>query len=240
MQHGSFLFNSPETCWPDASFAMPKPTSGCPNYYNISECGVTFNEGFLIFNTEDTDNRNGQSPDLHMSGFVTDFAIRLEFCVSETSTPSDIIWPTGCYCLFESVTCPEMFTEGRAEWFPESDNPDAIYDGTLPRFNSFFSGSVRFYFCCRCDGNINTPIILPREKEFYLMTHHVAGNSCQLVEGMDVRVEYIQWHTDNSNGDNLYVNPIPTGAGNSPYPYIVFCYYSPAPITTTPGNTVCT
>ena len=60
------------------------------------------------------------------------------------------------------------------------------------------------------------------------MTHHIVGNSCQVVEGMDVQPEYIQWHTDNSENNNTFTVPVPTGVSNTPDPYIVFCYYSPS------------
>jgi hypothetical protein len=45
---------------------------------------------------------------------------------------------------------------------------------------------------------------------------------------MDVQPEYIQWHTDNSENNNTFTVPVPTGVSNTPDPYIVFCYYSPS------------
>ena len=61
---------------PDNYYTLLKPRGGCPD-----ECGVNFlDDGFIFFNTEEEDNRNSASPDLHISGSVSDFAIRIEFC----------------------------------------------------------------------------------------------------------------------------------------------------------------
>ena len=227
-------------CWPDSKYTLLKPRTGCPN-----KCGVDFQDnGFIFFNTEEQDNRNSASPDLHISGSVSDFAIRIEFCRKDSETSNGSTWSPGCYCVF-SRECTAPFQEGMSTWYTETTAPSNVWGGNLPD-GTFRNHRIIIRYCCRCDGDPNVPIILPREQEFYLMTHFKARNSCQLVEGMDVRPEYIQWHTDNSENNNTFTNPVPTGVSNTPYPFIVFCYYSPTPNTTTstvlptstPGNTV--
>ena len=224
-----------ESCWPDQAFIFTKPNTGCPNSPTCAD-GRTFREGAIIFNTEDTGNRNNASPNLHISGFVHNSAIRLEFC-SRAITRNNNPWPPGCYCLF-ARNCRSPFTVGNATWHAEQSSQesaitteglDFLPDGAYNRNN------ITIQFCCRCDEAPTSPIVLPTHQPFYLMTHHIVGNSCQVVEGMDVQPEYIQWHTDNSENSNTFTVPVPTGVSNTPDPYIVFCYYSPSTNSSVPA-----
>lgn len=58
-------------------------------------------------------------------------------------------------------------------------------NGTLP--DGIYSHDTSFYFCCRDDGKLDVPIVLPKERPFILFVDSSA-DKCQEVRGEQLTI----------------------------------------------------
>ena len=66
-------------------------------------------------------------------------------------------------------------------------------NGTLP--DGIYAHDTSFYFCCRDDGKLDVPIVLPKERPFILFVDSSA-DACQEVRGkklMITRYKLVKW-----------------------------------------------
>ncbi|RUS82425.1 hypothetical protein EGW08_009813 [Elysia chlorotica] len=198
---GSFLM-----LWPNGTYALPMPSSGCP-----STSGQYWKEGSLRHHTESIQrNEDEVSPGHHLQQPVLNriedkFFVYQRFCVKTEGNTFGPAWPRGSYCINAVSSCPDGFGTGYLTWDEEDFRPSAIHSGNLPS-GEFEDTKTMLKYCCRQDGRPEESVDMPRFQPFYLYRY---GGKCQQVVGMNVTEEYIHFDTENSNnGDKaLYNHP---------------------------------
>ena len=73
--------------------------------------------------------------------------------------------------------CPDGLKSGFVYWDDENRDNKNFFEGTLPE--GIYTEKTKIYFCCSSSGNVESEIILPTEKPFYLFPHE--STSCQTV-----------------------------------------------------------
>lgn len=86
--------------WPRGTYALPMPDSGCPRSKRVS-----WSEGSLRQNTEDTSPLSNWSNPNHLRGHRKNNEITLNFCVKEKKG-GNVDWPAGKYCIYKKGKCP--------------------------------------------------------------------------------------------------------------------------------------
>nr|XP_054774222.1 uncharacterized protein LOC129282359 [Lytechinus pictus] len=203
--------------WPDGTYGLPKPTSGCPDGWH---------DGYRYHDTEDDDSNNYWSNPLHLEGSRGSNNMRNYFCMKTTSAaPSGLgwAWPAGSYCIYKRGSCPSGFTEGNIYWDDEDDNNGNSVSGVLP--DGDYGRNTRIYFCCRTDGYAHIPIYLPTDDNFILFPLY---STCQSVNGMSVSNEYFRWDNedDNNRDSQTQMHPYEGLQGGNHNVVLHFCYYS--------------
>ena len=69
-------------CWPEGTYGLPKPISGCPRD------AILWENGWRYHDTENNLNENGFSKNLHIDGSVTEEGILHKFCMKTYSAGS--------------------------------------------------------------------------------------------------------------------------------------------------------
>ena len=158
---------------------------------------------------------------------------------SESGSPS---WPNGKYCIAKhGSSCPTGFREGSIYWDDEDNGNDNAIMEPVP--SGHYTINTKINFCCRSDGNHNTPITLPPTEPFALYRYH---GRCQAVRGMNTPMELFM-HTDDedSNNDNYCRGSHPDASCNNNQK-LYYCYYTPQVMNNcrmnpcTNGYTTCT
>ncbi|KAI2811304.1 hypothetical protein BLOT_002478 [Blomia tropicalis] len=187
--------------WPMGEYALPMPVSGCPqkdsNYQWLT--GMRFHA--VQHDKPYDDKIHYWSESIMLKGGATGIGIEQHFCAHTMINNRTIVeeeeknssrnmepWMPGKYCIFQyGNVCPEGFHPGSITWFDKSHNNQTT---KLNRFNSvhgnvpsgeYTTHNTTINFCCREDGNPETPIRLPKTRPFYLLQY---GYICQEVEGM--------------------------------------------------------
>ena len=204
--------------WPDGTYALPKPQSGCPD----TRHQFTWREGWRHQVTESTayySRKNSFSSPLHLAGYFGSYSIRTEYCVKNTTIDSGTRWPNGSYCIAKKGKCPEGFAAGSVYWNDEDTNNANTHNGTLP--DGQYNHDTRVDYCCRSDTHPSNEIVLPTNEPFFLLRMHQDG--CQLVKDTTVLMEYVYWDEERPNYDLEPPHPYEDGGdvGNRLY----FCYY---------------
>ena len=188
---GSFLM-----LWPNGTYAIPKPLSGCP-----STSGQYWKEGYLRHHTESIQrNEDEVSPGNHLQQPVLyrkrdKFFVYQRFCVKTDGNTFGPAWPKGSYCINAVSRCPAGFNVGYVTWDEEDFRSEASYSGQLP-MGRFEESKTMLQYCCREDGKAAEPVDMPRFQPFYLYRYR---GKCQQVVGMNVTEEYIHFDSENSN-----------------------------------------
>ena len=92
--------------------------------------------------------------------------------------------------------------------------------GTLP--DGTYNENTRIEFCCKDDGDKNTPILLPSESPFFLLAYK--SEKCQMVKWATASVEWIYYDTENAKNKDGRGGAFPYEAGKE-HPKIYYCYY---------------
>ena len=202
------------TTWPEGTFAFPEPKEGCP---------AGFVHGCRYQDNEDWRNSNTFSNTMFLKG---EFSTNLEvcYCLRQTSV-SSYSWPPGRYCVNEYNSCPTGFLSGQLKWDDENIMNLNSREGVLP--TGQYNHDTVMRYCCRNDGNVNTPIVLPTSKPFVLYMHSRRG--CQKVRGM--RESEIRINTDDEESNNRNYcrgsHPYDEGCGGRNH-RLFMCYYAPS------------
>ncbi|XP_071106480.1 uncharacterized protein [Haliotis cracherodii] len=210
--------------WPRGHYALPEPVGGCPNYGEnfwreswYKQCG---------------DGCNYKSQEFFLKGNYTALELDHHFCVHHDVDDPSIIplyqtyWEAGRYCILRfNGTCPDGFEEGFVEMNNHECNATNVTVGVLPDGN-YTCTTTRMEFCCRYDGEIERPIVLPAKHQFVLF---MANNEseCQQVRGMNHKIQFWSFCDVNDgvlremNGSLPFIK---TGDNNT---LINSCFYSP-------------
>ena len=211
--------------WPGGHFGLLKPESGCPSGPGFSNPSPSF----VKFHTESLSNATCDShrPDFHISNPLitrtnTECFVNLRFCEA-SGVSSATPWPEGTYCVNWNINhpCPPRFQPGRVVL----DQVDGTEYHTADSRVVELSGTYTYlHFCCKESLPHDMAVSLPTDRPFYLYRY---GGTCQKVQGMQVRPEYIDIRTeDRINGDDghgLHADVV-ISAGEPTR--IELCYYS--------------
>ncbi|XP_055901705.1 uncharacterized protein LOC106064172 [Biomphalaria glabrata] len=208
--------------WPDGSYALLKPVSGCPR--GDSENWSTGDKMIQSESTSDIHSlKNSEKSHLSRPLFKTVDQVNyviLRYCVKTTSTlVNQVSWPSGSYCINKKLSCPLGFQEGKV-YIDEEDSygNKGLVKGTVPDDNS----SSKHSFCCRNDSRPDTPISLPNKSPFYL---NRKGGKCQQVVGMSVEEDFVLIDSENDMNDDEYSGSFNDVKINDVIFYL--CYYRP-------------
>lgn len=204
--------------WPSGRYGTPKPMAECPRAK-----GFAWEKGWRYQDTEDTNPANSKSPQLHLDGVVTVRGIERSFCM-KTSTADDNNrphWPSGQYCIYQrKKICPLGLESGQVYWDDENDYNDNKKSGVLP--TGKYGKNTKISFCCATSGNKTDPIIIPAKDPFFLLAY--GSEKCQMVKWAVASVEWIRYHTEDSNNQDKSYGVYPYNAGTKS-PTIYYCYY---------------
>ncbi|KAK3796925.1 hypothetical protein RRG08_032230 [Elysia crispata] len=207
--------------WPRGTYALPKPTTGCP-----SSAGVAWEKGWRKQHTESVDrNKDQVSEGNHLAAPVRlidpnqNNYVYQRFCVKTDSVSPGPTWPTGTYCISKRGQCPAFFKEGSIKWDEHTSGGLSASHGVLPD-GQYSMSNTTIVYCCRDDGPADEPIYLPRAQPFYLYRH---GGQCQQVDGMSVSEETIRFDTQKINNGDAATGKHPDVLLNNVVIYL--CYY---------------
>ncbi|XP_019637817.1 PREDICTED: sushi, von Willebrand factor type A, EGF and pentraxin domain-containing protein 1-like [Branchiostoma belcheri] len=203
--------------WPRGTYGLPKTDTGCPE-----PAGVTWRTGVRVQDTEDDDSNNRWSPGLHFDGNFWKNNVHQKFCMKTSSWEGYGNWPSGSYCIFKKGGCPSGFQRGELFW----DDEDTIINNKNSRSGELPDGkydhNTLIRYCCRNDGNADTPAPLPHHNPFYLFRYK---QGCQKVAGMNVREEYFHWDDEDDDNANRRQGAHPYDDGDSRNHKLHYCYY---------------
>jgi len=210
--------------WPDGTYSLPKPRSGCPAH------GQQFPRWYEGWRYQDTEDGTSNNPNANRFSSHHHFAgsfgrnIRTEWC-SKTVTSGDygISWPRGSYCIGrKNGQCPGGFSVGTIDWDDEDSRNANRYGGILP--DGSYDTNTRIYYCCRSDAHPANPITLPTDRPFYLMQQHCDG--CQQVRNMRVQAEWVYWDDEDRRNEDSEGGSYPyRGGGNDRNHQLNYCNY---------------
>ena len=202
--------------WPRGQFSLVKPASGCP---------ARMSWGWRYQDNQDDGNNNTWDPyDLDSCVDISPRGnVKTNFCTkeSESGSPS---WPRGIYCIAKyGSSCPSGFREGSIYWDDEDDSNDNAVMQPVP--SGQYNRNTKINFCCRSDGNHDTPITLPPTEPFALYRYH---RRCQRVRGMNEPMELWVHSDDEDTGgnDNSCSGSHPDASCNHNQK-LYYCYYTP-------------
>ncbi|XP_022783076.1 uncharacterized protein LOC111323895 isoform X2 [Stylophora pistillata] len=227
----STLCMSESVLWPAGSYGIPKPVSGCP-----LTTGFQWEKGWRAHDTNGVSSNNSRSHDFHLDAKVDESKVQRSFCI-KTSTIDDHNrpnWPQGRYCIYKKGTCPANFKEGYVYWDDDDSNKNKNKrSGTLP--DGTFNENTRIEFCCRSDGEKDTPILLPSDSPFFLLAYK--SDKCQMVKWAIARAEWIYYDTQNNNNMDGRGGGFPYDARErEQHQKIYYCYYTGCNRTLTTAN----
>ena len=172
--------------WPDGTYALPKPTAGCPPGWH---------SGYRWQDTEDKNNKNRKTPGMQFKVRVwVERDIEFHYCVKTFHGNSGIKWPRGTYCIAKKGDCPSGFGAGSIYWDDEDRRNRNRVWGTLP--DGRYGRDTEVEYCCRSDMHHRTVMHLPTNRPFVLYRY---GGECQYVQGMRFFDYFIKWDDEDRN-----------------------------------------
>lgn len=199
--------------WSIGTYTFVKPRSGCP---------PDWLEGWTDQDNEDSHNSNSISYGHHFAG---SFGRNMKFyyCTKNPNIGMNGgLWPGGNYCILQhGESCPVGFQPGSVYWDDEDSRNGNSHGGVLP--TGSYGRNTKINYCCRDDGQYNTPIALPNSRPFYLLRF---TSPCQMVKGMYVREESVDFDDEDHNNKNSATGKHPLGTGGGRNQRLMYCYYS--------------
>ncbi|XP_063442713.1 uncharacterized protein LOC134723014 [Mytilus trossulus] len=113
------------------------------------------------------------------------------------------------------------FKNGIIYWDDEDRKNSKEKGGVLP--SGIYDRDTLINYCCRSDGSDRTKIVLPTYRTFYLL-RYFTSTLCQLVKGMDVRIEFVKTNDEDHYNKNYNSGSHPANGGNSNIK-LYYCYY---------------
>ncbi|KAL4234548.1 hypothetical protein ACF0H5_006189 [Mactra antiquata] len=209
--------------WPEGNYALLKPEAGCPN-----DVPGQWTEGSrLHFST----GRNYFSNPLTLHGNYSPDFMHHEFCIHGTvsSKPSTLkyktYWEPGSYCILRRKgNCPRGFSDGYLMFDDKERNNSTVSttSGDLP--DGDYGPDTGLYFCCRKDGSVHTPLVLPKEENFVLFMNK-GETACQNVRGMDHSIQSFTFNGE-SGDKHQHRGQVPSIRIANNDLTLQFCHYS--------------
>ena len=215
-----YIFTDPSMTfdieWPAGRYALIQATSGR---------ATGWSSGWRLQDNEDNRNANRWSPSNINSYIRIGLGRNLKtyYCTKTFSGTSEFTWPRGKYCIARyGGSCPSGFYGGYIHWDNEDSNNINAKQDPIPDGN--YDCNTRIYYCCRSDGNVNKPMLLPPKKVFALYRF---GGTCQKVLGMRDPVQLlVHFDDEDSRNANSCSGNRPDGPCNRNHE-LYLCYYNP-------------
>lgn len=210
--------------WPHGNYGLLKPKSGCP--VDVEEEWSEGHRGHF------GNGHNYKSYDFDAYGEYEQVYFIQHFCIRQQVDDLSIMpryqtyWEPGKYCIFRKKdVCPERFRPGLIT-MDDLDVTEELStaNGTLP--DGIYSHDTSFYFCCRDDGKLDVPIVLPKERPFILFVDSSA-DKCQEVRGMSHTLEFFAFDDTDGNPKPATNGSIPMMKDGDNNTEIYFCHYKP-------------
>jgi len=138
------------------------------------------------------------------------------------SNKPKLLLSTGRYCIYKKGWCPKGMKKGHVFWDDDNTNNSNAKGGTLPGKITEYTVNTEIRFCCRIDGEINDPVLLPSKTPFFLLAYGSA--ECQMVKWAIASLEWIFFDTENDQNNDRAGGAYPFEAGIN-HPTIYYCYY---------------
>ncbi|XP_060084174.1 uncharacterized protein LOC132563432 [Ylistrum balloti] len=210
--------------WPTGNYSLLETVGGCP--VDVKEewkTGSRFHMG---------DGQNFVSTPFNLHGNYTKKFFEHRFCSHVGMSDTTLIpryqtyWDPGRYCIMRlNGNCPEGFHEGYVEMDDLNGFELLNYvNGTVP--DGKYKTNTGFDFCCRTDGDIDTPIILPKELPFALFMASEADD-CQTVRGMTYKKEFFVFDDENVDVNLKKTGSTPEIKDCDNNTMMYFCFYTP-------------
>ena len=205
--------------WPKGQFSLVKPASGCP---------TGMSQGWIYQDNQDGGSNNSWDPnDLDSCVDISPRAnVKTNFCTKTESGSNSPPWPPGTYCIAKhGDDCPSNnFRKGKIYWDDEDNNNDNDIMHPVP--SGVYNANTKIEFCCRSDGNHNTPIFLPPTEPFTLYQYH---GQCQRVHGMNEPIKlWVETDDEDVKNDNSCLgDSYPDASCDEKNIKIHYCYYTP-------------
>ncbi|XP_062588052.1 uncharacterized protein LOC134249721 [Saccostrea cucullata] len=235
--------SSPEylVSWPSPPFALPEPVNGCPKDngpWRVGNLTHQLSTRIDLF----PNNTFHYQYELHLKGQHNATFLNMLYCGLNSSSDSSNPWPQGSYCIAQvSNNCPPGFYSGTITYslYPREQYLSTIYDqslkfsGNIPKLEATAGQFYKMYYCCRNDGNVDQPIILPHQEPFYLYPEH-RTKKCQKVLGMRSTDEWIKYpyagssrYSSCSCASGYYYNACqPYDEDCNQYHKVHYCFYT--------------
>ena len=204
--------------WPKGTYALVSVRE--------HQCPIGFHHGCRRQDNDDDTNSNRHNTGIE-NKLEGDFGrdIRVCYCVKTESGTSVFSWPKGQYCIAKKNNCPSGFRHGSIYWDDDDDSNSNRRYGELP--DGRYGRDTLIEYCCRTDGSVDTPIILPTNQPFTLFPYQ--SENCQRVSGMKAESYWMYTDDDDSTNGNTCRAPHPFDPNCSLWDHkIFFCYYSKA------------
>ncbi|XP_069113150.1 uncharacterized protein [Argopecten irradians] len=210
--------------WPSGNYSLLETIGGCP--VDVKEewkTGSRFHMG---------DGKNYVSTPFQLRGNYTEKYFEHRFCshvgvIDDTLIPRyQTYWDPGRYCIMRlNDKCPNGFKQGYVEMDDLNGYESLSYvKGVVP--DGEYKKNTGFYFCCRSDGDIDVPIVLPKEKPFALFMADKADD-CQTVRGMSYKKQFFVFDDENVGVRRKKEGAIPEIKDCDNNTMIYFCFYTP-------------
>ncbi|XP_048737411.2 uncharacterized protein LOC125652337 [Ostrea edulis] len=210
--------------WPQGPYGLLMPENGCPD-----DIPSAWSNGSRLHYSN---GRSMPSFSFHLYGNYSKITFQHFFCIHDHPGDPFLLpryqtyWDAGKYCIFRvSGQCPNGFQDG----FIGMDDLNGLefmqtMNGSVP--DGVYDKDTGFFFCCRFDGDIDNPIVLPKDEPFVLFKAN-GSTDCQSVRGMVHQLEFFLFDDENIN-TKLYQNgSLPEVKRATNNTVIYFCYYTP-------------
>jgi len=194
-----------------------------------SDCPIGYSQwrkGYRYQDTEDNGNINYWPEwSTGLKGKMKKDGFKLQFCMKVNHKAGSGQWPAGDYCIHKkSKKCPsKQFKTGTIRWDDENDNNANTKTGAMP--NGLYTQEyTQLEFCCRNDGDVKTPMLLPAFSPFYLYSF---SGKCQKVGWMSMEVEEVQWDNEDMDNKDELKGDHPHNSNISGDITLTLCHYKP-------------
>lgn len=212
--------------WPYGQYSLIQGTG-----YTPGVCANGLSSGYLRHDTENTNNQNDVPKSVYEYLWIptsSDYSSTW-YCTKteDGNATTDGHFPPGRYCIAKrGSSCPEGFSGGSILWDDEdTDNRNRKYEYYPTTSEDLHN--IRVYYCCRRDGNANTPIDLPYDAPFGLYRY---GGHCQQVNKMTVTQLKIHLDDENYSNDDECVGKHPDDDSCNNDHELWVCAYRPSGI----------
>lgn len=226
----------PPENWPKGKYSMLIGGTLCPRYETSTKPKFRWRSGYRYHDTEDYRNGNSWPTEVTaLDQMMKSDGIKMIFCTKNTNKQlypkrnKQYNFAPGNYCVHRfGKPCPtpqSAWTVGRMVFDDEDRNNANARWKTLP--SGLYNQNVTAYdFCCREDGDVNTPIMLPATTPFYM--YRYTGEKCQKVGWMNEREDIVQFDDEDTNNKNTKDSTgVPYNTGDPANHRLHLCHYEP-------------